>query len=256
MKTVIIDLDNVIIDTNEMIKKLIEEMIEQALKMFNAKIEKKELRVIAYNKYKELCQKIGNHDFNLYLALDYIKGFLLGCEWNTDDYIMPANLRTLDRLAWDIRNYFVQNIKLVEGGLELLTELFDNKSIKSVVVYMSGHGDFQEFKVQETLNLLDKNKYFSDIYVTPRKDAQTLYALLTTCDCIKNLEDVIVISNNFYDDIVPAKKLGLEAIFIDKNQEYFGLNNYIKKLDIICVKDPISAINKLKDLLNNNRRVA
>ena len=58
MKTVIIDLDNVIIDTNEMIKKLIEEMIEQALKMFNAKIEKKELRVIAYNKYKELCQKL------------------------------------------------------------------------------------------------------------------------------------------------------------------------------------------------------
>lgn len=255
-KVVVIDLDDVIIDTDNILRELIEEIVEKTMQVFNSNIEKEKLIFMVYNKYNELCQKIGNHDFNLYLAFDFLVGFLLGYEWNTSISALTAQIITLDNLVWDMKNYLTENLKITEGGLELLSKLFDNDAIESIVVYMNGHGNYQEVKAQEVANLLGNDKYFTDMYVTPRKDEQTLFALLDTCEHIKNKDNVIVISNKLYEDIIPARKLGAEAIFVDLGKKYFGVDKYIQKYNIKYAKNALLAIKELNDLINESKRVA
>ncbi|MFW5890871.1 MAG: hypothetical protein ACOCUI_01475 [bacterium] len=249
-KTIIIDLDNTVINTKQTLNNLIDEMVEEVLSVFKSSYSKKELVEIATNKFQELSSKIGQYDFNLYLTLDYIKGFMLG---NNPDYRSSANeISALTNLAWSLNDYFIEGTNFSDGGKELLIDILSNKNEYNVILYSNGHGDFQEMKINNLLMSLEEDVYFDDIYVTPRKDKQTMYSLIKTCKEIDENGEIIVISNDVYGDIIPAKELGLKAIYVQEDNPTIGIETYIKRHDFYFTEN----VSEVKSVLLSERKVA
>lgn len=244
MKKIIIDLDNTIIDLNTMLQNFVSEMVIQYDLIFDAKIIKETMRDKIIETYNHLNQIIGNHEFNLYLSFLIMSSYLFG--YHKKQPIKKQDLLRLGPLAWQLNDYFNNDIKLNDNAKEFMEFLFNNNYIDSIIVYSNGHGDFQEIKTQEVANQLNMDNFFTDIYVTPKKDILTLDALIKTSDYINNYKDIIVISNRLFDDIIPARQLGLDAIYIgDKDIiEFDKFNNEYK---FIYSPDLATAMKYLKE---------
>lgn len=228
-KTLIIDLDNTIINTKNALKNATEEMVEEVLKVFKSDYPKKELMDIAESKFNELNSKIGQYDFNLYLTLDYLKGFMLGNNSNYKSSV--SELAALTNLSWTLNDYFIKSTEFNSGGKELLVNILNRNEFDKIVLYSNGHGNFQEMKIHELLMSLEEEFYFDDIFVTPQKDKQTLYALINTCDHISLEDEITILSNDIYGDIIPAKELGLKAVYVEGDNPNPGVDDYIKRYD-------------------------
>jgi len=236
-KTLIIDLDNTIINTKNALRNSVEEMVEEVLKVFKSDYPKKELMEIAESKFNELNSKIGQYDFNLYLTLDYLKGFMLGS--NSDYKSSVSELASLTNLSWTLNDYFIKSTEFNDGGKELLINVLNRNDFDKIILYSNGHGDFQEMKIHNLLMNLDEEVYFDDIFVTPQKDKQTLYALINTCDHISKDDEITILSNDIYGDIIPAKELGFKAVYVEGDNPHTGIDNYIKRYDFYFAENAI-----------------
>ncbi len=140
------------------------------------------------------------------------------------------------KIAKDFRRISIKKIKLYNGAYELLNEL--NKLGYNIYLLSNAQDCFTQYELEKfKINVFFKDIAISSNYHIKKPNLDFFKALLKK----NNINDAIMIGNDYRCDIIPAISLGLDTIYIETQTSKETLNvekikGFNKKKILIKIK--------------------
>ena len=156
--------------------------------------------------YLNLCNKLSQEKEEIDLLLVF-------------EQLFDVDKNTAKIIAKDFRRISIKHISIYKGVIKLLNEL-KNKGYRIFLL-----SNAQDCFTQYELKKFKLNKYFSDIAISSnygiKKPNIEFFKVLIEKN---NIEDAIMIGNDYICDILPAQSLGLKTIYIETETSKETLN--------------------------------